>query len=103
MSKKSSPENFHYRMTHRGANYSKKDFWQPGCPLTVEDLQLLQQVKDFYEENGYSPCKADMPNGAVSDLKARFRTWKNVSIAAELPFWNQAELQQKRKENRIEA
>lgn len=86
---------FHYRMTHKGFNYDKSNFWQPGDPLTEADQILLRGVKDFYREKGYPPSREDMKKD-VGKLKHRFRIWKNVLIAAELPALNDAETQSKR-------
>ena len=80
-------------------SYNTNDWWKPGQPVTAEDLQLLQRVKDFYEENGYSPTKEDLNDCTyVVELKARFRTWGNILIAAGLPGRNDPEQVKKRKE-----
>ena len=89
-SSKTGSKNFHYRMTHKGFNYSKKDFWQPGDELTEDDYKLLESVRAFYQKNGYSPSKDDLAEN-VYYLKKRFRTWKNVLIAAGLPTLTDAE------------
>ena len=86
---------FHYRMTHKGYNYNVNNFWRPGDPVTEEDEVMLRRVKDFYRKNGFSPNRSDMPQDG-SSLKHRFRTWKNVLIAAGLPDHNDAENQRKR-------
>ena len=97
MAKNASDKNyFHYRMTHPGANYSVKDFWQPGEPLSKEDQKLLENVKRFYQKRGYPPCRADLSMQYVSRLKTRFRTWKNVILAADLPALNSPEVQRKK-------
>ena len=57
---KDGSKNFHYRMTHKGFNYAKKDFWQPGDELTEEDWKLLESVKVFHQKSGYSPSKDDL-------------------------------------------
>ena len=85
-------DSFYYRTTYGGFHYNTKDFWKPGDPVTEEDQALLKSVKEFYQQNGYSPSKADLPEDA-SRLKQRFRTWKNVLIAADLPHNNDAENQ----------
>ena len=86
---------FHYRMTHKGFHYNVSNFWKPGDPVTEEDEVMLRRVKDFYRKNGFSPSRSDMPQD-VSSLKHRFRTWKNVLIAAGLPVHNDTENQRKR-------
>ena len=86
---------FHYRMTHKGFNYNTENFWKPGDPVTEEDQILLRKVRDFYRENGYSPSRSDLPQD-VSRLKHRFRTWKNVLLAAEVPASNDPENQRKK-------
>ena len=97
MASKTNSNSFHYRMTHKQSNYAKKDFWQPGDALTESDKNLLKGVKAFYQTNGYPPKKDDMKD-EVYELKQRFRTWKNVLIAAELPAINDASVTQKRQE-----
>ncbi|MGN0293837.1 MAG: homing endonuclease associated repeat-containing protein [Lachnospiraceae bacterium] len=63
-----------------------RNFWKPGDPLTDDDLELLKRVRDARERLGYTPSKREVGN--VDDLKGRFRTWKNVMEAAELPYYN---------------
>lgn len=102
---KTAPNCFHYRMTHKDKNYAKKDYWQQGEALTEKDLELLKEVKDFYLQNGYAPCRADLSHQSVNQLKSRFRTWKNVMLAAGIPFWNGDEnkkIKQERVENEVE-
>lgn len=99
---KTVKECFHYRQSHKGANYSRKDFWRPGDPVTKKDQELLNVVNEFYQREGYAPCRGDLSSMVVSDLKARFRTWKNVILAAGLPYWNDAETQKKRKSKTVE-
>ena len=80
-------------------SYNTNDWWKPGQPVTDEDLRLLQRVRDFYEENEYSPTKEDLDDKEhVIELKARFRTWGNILIAAGLPGRNDPEQVKKRKE-----
>lgn len=93
---KTNRNGFHYRMTHKYANYSIKNYWQPGDALNEKDLGLLKVVKDFYQQNGYAPSRGELPQKDMQRLKGRFRTWKNVILAAELPAWNDAEAQKKR-------
>ena len=88
---------FYYRQSSKGHNYSPQNFWCPGDILKEEDEALLQEVKAFYQKNGYSPRKEDMKPQLVCKLKSRFRIWKNVILAAGLPDMNSAEMQQKRK------
>lgn len=88
---------FYYRQTHKGKNYNLQDFWKPGDDLWEEDRELLREVQEFYQKNGYSPRKEDMKPQVVCKLKSRFRIWKNVILAAELPDLNSAEMQRKRK------
>ena len=61
-------------------------FWQSGDPLTESDIALLQTVKQYYIEHGYSRSKADIPNQEA--LKQRFRLWKDVLEACGLPSLN---------------
>ena len=82
-------------MTYGGMHYNTKEFWQPGDPVTEEDQERLKCVKEFYRQNGYSPSKADMPE-EVTRLKQRFRIWKNVLLAADLPQNSDAENQKNR-------
>ena len=65
---------------------NKELFWQPGDPLTEDDIELLQTVKQYYMEHGYSPSKADISNQEA--LKQRFRLWKDVLEACGLPSLN---------------
>ena len=93
---------FHYRQSHKGENYCKSNFWQPGEPVTEKDRELLKPITDFYQKEGYAPSRSELPHSTVSELKARFRIWKNVILAAELPDWNDVEAQERRKEKRIQ-
>jgi len=80
-------------------SYNTNDWWKPGQPVTDEDLRLLQRVRDFYEENEYSPTKEDLDDKEyVIELKSRFRTWDNILLAAGLPRRNDPEQVKKRKE-----
>ncbi|MBQ5782971.1 MAG: hypothetical protein IIV99_06270 [Oscillospiraceae bacterium] len=79
---------------HTGYNINK--YWQPGQPLTQRDLTMLAETKQFFEQNGYTPAKEEISNS--QQLKERFRTWKNVLIAAGLPDRNEPENQRKRME-----
>lgn len=88
---------FYYRQASKGHNYSTRNYWRPGDAIKEEDEALLQEVKAFYQKNGYSPRKEDMKPQLVCKLKSRFRIWKNVILAAGLPDLNSAEMQQKRK------
>lgn len=75
-------------------HYDFDKFWQPGMPVTEDDIKLLGEVKEFYKKNGYVPTTKDISN--FQKLKSRFRTWKNVLLAAELPVVNDAEQQRLR-------
>ena len=77
-------------------HYNISNYWMPGQPVTSEDLQLLLPVKVFYEAHGYTPTTDDIET--VVELKARFRTWNNVLLAAGLPDKNDPENQRKRME-----
>ncbi|MBR5305567.1 MAG: hypothetical protein IKU47_01470 [Oscillospiraceae bacterium] len=77
-------------------HYNINKYWMPGQNVTEEDLQLLLPVKDFYDTHGYTPTKDDIDT--VVELKARFRTWNNVLLAAGLPDKNDPENQRKRME-----
>ena len=81
---------------YKRKNYNINKYWMPGQFVTDEDLQLLLPVKNFYDEHGYTPTKDDIEN--VVELKARFRTWNNVLLAAGLPDKNDPENQRKRME-----
>ena len=89
---------------YKQGGYNPNNWWKPGQPITEQDYKLLDRVRVFYSENGYTPTKADMADiGYVSNLKSRFRIWKNVIIAAGLPDINSAENQKKRIEKQNEA
>lgn len=81
---------------YKRKNYNINNYWMPGQPVTDEDLQLLLTVKVFYDTYGYTPTKDDIDT--VVELKARFRTWNNVLLAAGLPDKNDPENQRKRME-----
>ena len=81
---------------YKRKHYNINKYWMPGQTVTDEDLQLLLSVKNFYEVNGYTPTKEDIEN--VVELKARFRIWNNVLLAAGLPDKNDPENQRKRME-----
>jgi len=66
--------------------------------LQEGDEKLLLVVKGYYQKYGVSPTKKDVPIEVVGQLKNRFRTWKNVILAAGLPELNGADAQSKRKE-----
>lgn len=69
-----------------GEQHSRKrnnEVWRPGDPLTREDLRLLEPVKETAKRLGRTPTKQECSN--VRELKQRFRTWKNVILAAGLP------------------
>ena len=95
---KSKKKAFYYRQTCKGSPYNIRNFWCPGDALEGGDEELLKEIKVFYQKNGYPPCRGDIPVDSVCRLKARFRTWKNVILAAGLPELNSAEAQRKRKE-----
>lgn len=63
--------------------------WNPGEPLTAADRALLQPVIDKYHELGRTPTVSEVNN--VSDIKRRFRIWKNAVLAAGLPALNSPE------------
>ena len=71
-------------------------FWKMGEPLTKKDQKLLDEVRTVYEKQGYIPSKKEVAN--VSELKGRFRTWKDVLLAAGLPDIHDAEQVQKRQQ-----
>ena len=79
---------------YKRKNYNVSSYWQPGQELTKNDNLLLNEVINFYKDNGFTPTKDDISN--VVELKARFRTWKNVLVAAKLPSRNDPENQRKR-------
>lgn len=68
---------------------AKRDAWKPGEPLTDEDRELLRPVIEVAERLGFSPRIADVPNARL--IKRRFRTWKNVLLAAGLPSYSAPE------------
>lgn len=70
--------------------------------MQEQDEQLLQGVKQFHREHGYSPSRKDLSAEAVRDLKARFRTWKNVLVAAGLPAMNDVETQRQRQHVKVQ-
>ncbi len=77
-------------------NYDISKYWMPGQKVTETDLKMLTSVKSFFDTHGYTPTKDDVDN--VIELKARFRTWNNVLLAAGLPDKNDPENQKKRME-----
>jgi len=97
-SKESRNQAFYYRQSCKGNSYNIRNYWCPGDTLKEDDKELLIEVKNFYQKNGYPPCRGDIPQESVCRLKGRFRTWKNVILAAGLPGLNSAEAQMKRKE-----
>ena len=89
---------FYYRQISSGKSYSTKDYWCPGDVIKKEDEELLKDIKAFYQREGYSPSRKEIPLDLVCRLKSRFRTWKNVMLAAGLPELNSADAQKKRKD-----
>ncbi len=79
---------------YRHKHYDINKYWKPGQPVTEADLKMLVSVSRFFDEHGYTPTKDDIVN--VVELKARFRTWNNVLLAAGLPDKNDPENQRKR-------
>ena len=80
-------------------NYNTNNWWKPGQPITENDLKLLEKIKIFYEENGYSPTKDDVNDiEYIIQLKDRFRTWGNILLAAGLPERNDPENVRKRQQ-----
>ena len=77
-------------------DYNKKNYWVQGEPLTERDQKILQEVKCFYKEKGYIPSKKEISNASV--LKSRFRTWKEVLMAAGLPSIHDGDEVRKRQE-----
>lgn len=97
-SKKSKKQAFYYRQTSKGRSYNIRNYWCPGDTFKEGDEVLLIEVIEFYQKNGYPPNRGDIPQESVCRLKGRFRTWKNVILAAGLPGLNSAEAQRKRRE-----
>ena len=81
-------------------HYDFDKFWKPGMPVTDEDLKLLEEVKAFYCQKGYVPIMKEISN--MQKLKSRFRTWKNVLIAAELPSQHDSVQQKKRQQGKVQ-
>ena len=81
---------------YQRSSFDISKYWQPGMPLTEEDLDLLKEVKEVYHKQGYIPSKKEVSD--VGRLKARFRTWDNVLLAAGLPSKNNPDEQRKRQE-----
>lgn len=98
MSKGKGKRLFYYRQTYGGQNYNIKDYWCLGDAFIEGDEELLKEVKEYYRKNNYSPSRGDLPIEMAYRLKGRFRTWKNVLLAAGVPELNSAETQRKRKE-----
>lgn len=75
-------------------HYDFDRFWKPGSPVTEEDKKLLEEVVEVYHRQGYIPTKKEISN--AQKLKARFRIWNNVLLAAGLPSRNDPEQKRKR-------
>ena len=60
--------------------------WKPGDPLLPGDEELLAPLVARAVELGRSPKVGEVEN--ASQLKARFRIWKNALAAAGLPAMN---------------
>lgn len=78
--------------------YSHGNFWKPGDLLTERDLKMLHPVKEYYRRRGYPPARGDMANAGA--LKNRFRIWKDVLLAAEVPSMNDPECQVRKQKAR---
>lgn len=70
--------------------------WTPGEPLTDSDRELLQPLIDRAAENGMTPTVKEI--STASQIKNRFRIWKNAVMAAGLPPLNSANQTQLREE-----
>ena len=75
-------------------HYDFDKFWKPGMPVTEADKKMLEEVIEVYLRQGYVPTMKEVSN--VQKLKARFRTWNNVLLAAGLPSRNDPEQKRKR-------
>jgi len=100
--RRTNQKSFYYQKTHAGGNYEVKKFWCPGNDLNDQDVGLLACVKAFHEANGYVPSRKELSEEEVKKLKARFRTWKNVLLAAGLPAMNDAETQLLRQKAKVQ-
>lgn len=69
-------------------------YWNPGDPLMPEDEALLADLIRRAAELGYTPTRAEVPNGNA--IKNRFRTWGCAVRAAGLPWVNYPEQQRLR-------
>jgi len=67
----------------------KKPQWQPGDPLSEQDIALLQPLKDRACELGRTPTVTEVSTAYI--IKQRFRIWKNAILAAGLPALNSPE------------
>jgi hypothetical protein len=76
----------------------QKSFWRRGDALTERDQLLLEPLRAFYKQNGFTPVKSDIPS-ALS-IKKRFRTWGIAVAAADLPWVNYPEQQRLRAQQR---
>ena len=92
----SNKTNVNNKRKTKDRHNNKPKYWVPGQELTEKDKEMLIPVKVFYEEKGYSPIRQDISTN--SKLKSRFRIWKNVLIAADLPAANESENYKKRLE-----
>ena len=84
---------------HIRNSYDKNKYWNPGMPLSDDDLKMLKEVELIYKKQGFVPTKDELPISSVSKLKSRFRTWGNVLTAAGLPGLNDPEEKRKRMES----
>ena len=63
--------------------------WKPGEPLSEADRALLQPMIEKSLELGRTPTVSEVDN--ASQIKSRFRIWKNAVLAAGLPALNSPE------------
>lgn len=63
--------------------------WTPGDPLEEKDHELLLPLKEKARELGRTPTVSEV--ATASQIKRRFRIWKNAVLAAGLPPLNSPE------------
>lgn len=63
--------------------------WKRGAPLSEEEQELIERVKELATALGHTPIKKECSQSCK--IKKRFRSWNDVIFASGLPSPNTPE------------